>query len=223
VTALAWASACSRPAPQLQFSKDSVVITLAGASWVTLANGGSLAAGPVVLETTPLRDGNGLRGVGLDVRVEPTEVATLNPGASRELALTAIVPPGARTVRYGATLLALLADGDTVASVPVALALADSAGYDDVVAVTIAGPDSVRQGDVTAYTAEIVGAGDTLMVGGRVRWRVEPGMSGVVGDDGRFVGYQPGNVLIIATAGAVADTMRVSIAPRASQDAVRSP
>lgn len=80
--------------------------------------------------------------------------------------------------------------------------------------VTISGgPTVVRQGDVTAYSAEATGAAASA----GISWSLLPTDAGFVAPDGRFVGYLPGAVRLIARAETVADTLVVEVQPRGIQ------
>lgn len=77
------------------------------------------------------------------------------------------------------------------------------------VAIT-AGPTVVRQGDVVSFEARATGGAS----GAPLTWSVVPTSGGLIRSDGRFVGYSPGTVRVVARAGTAADTLEVEVEPR---------
>ncbi len=80
-------------------------------------------------------------------------------------------------------------------------------------------PDQAEQGEVVRFTAEVRRGGERAD-GVHVFWRVNPGSGGEIRSDGRFVGYEPGNITVIATpardSGVVADSVHLTISPRST-------
>lgn len=74
--------------------------------------------------------------------------------------------------------------------------------------VSIAGPTEVRQGDVVTYTAEV--RRDNEPIADSVAWSLDPASAGLVDADGRFVGYTPGPVQIVARVTGASDTFAVT-------------
>ena len=81
--------------------------------------------------------------------------------------------------------------------------------------VIITGPSSTRQGDLTAYTAEVRDASGTVVSEPSLTWSVEPSSAGLITDEGEFVGYAPGSATIVASTNGVSDALAVTIDARA--------
>lgn len=89
----------------------------------------------------------------------------------------------------------------------------DAAGPDrDGATVTVSGPSTARQGEVTRFTA-------TAPSGGAATWFVAPAAAGVILPDGRFVGHEPGPAQIIASVDGDADTIDIAISARGVEGA----
>ena len=73
------------------------------------------------------------------------------------------------------------------------------------------GPMVVRQGEVAAYSVRILDEEAPIP---QLTWSLLPSSGGFITPEGRFVGYDPGTVRIVASAGDFGDTLEVSIAPR---------
>lgn len=96
-----------------------------------------------------------------------------------------------------------------------AAACSDSTGPDSgsmTLSIT-SGPATVRQGDVVTYAARTTG-GNGTPAAGPVQWNLAPASAGLITPGGRFVGYEPGPARVIASAGALADTVEIVIQPR---------
>lgn len=74
----------------------------------------------------------------------------------------------------------------------------------------VSGPTTVRQGDVVGYAARAEGSA----AGSALEWSVVPTSAGLIDADGRFVGYEPGALRIVARAGMATDTLDVQVQPR---------
>lgn len=78
-------------------------------------------------------------------------------------------------------------------------------------------PSEVVQGQVVKFTAE-VRQGSERVSGVPVLWRVRPRSRGEIRFDGRFVGYAPGPLSVIASpagdSAIVADSLHLSVSPR---------
>ena len=81
--------------------------------------------------------------------------------------------------------------------------------------VIITGPSSTRQGDLTAYTAEVRDASGTVVSEPSLTWSVEPSSAGLITDEGEFVGYAPGSATIVASTNGVSDALQVTVDARA--------
>lgn len=94
----------------------------------------------------------------------------------------------------------------------------NSTGLDDdsgvaSVRFTTADPVTLRQGEVAQYGAEALDASGAVVANAEIIWSVEPQSGGFASDEGHFVGYS-GTPLVIASAGAHADTLEVTITAR---------
>ena len=72
---------------------------------------------------------------------------------------------------------------------------------------------TVRQGDVVRFTALARDRAGRTAEGLAPTWSFSPG-HGVLGDDGTFVGYEPGQYLITATLGTASGVATVTVTPR---------
>ncbi len=81
--------------------------------------------------------------------------------------------------------------------------------------VTITGSSSARQGDLTAYTAEVRDGTGTIVSQPSLTWSVQPSAAGLITGEGEFVGYAPGSAMIVASANGVSDALQVTIGARA--------
>jgi hypothetical protein len=157
-------------------------------------------------------DAQGTQVVGASVSVPSGDIATLDPGASRQI--TAVVTEDALLPgRYTAVLSATVG---SVAMADVTLAF-DVATLDqpDVASLVItSGPTQVTQGNLVTYQAEARSAAGAVVAGATVSWFLTPGVAGLVRADGGFVGYEAGVAEIVAVAGAFADTIEVTVAAR---------
>lgn len=96
-----------------------------------------------------------------------------------------------------------------------AVACGDATDPNAAAAVRIAeAPVTLRQGDVASFSAEALDRLGGAVVGATIAWSVAPPSGGFVTADGRFVGYEPGPVGVVARVGAVADTATVTVTPR---------
>ena len=91
----------------------------------------------------------------------------------------------------------------------------DGTGPGTPASVIITGPSSTRQGDPTAYTAEVRDASGTVVSEPSLTWSVEPTSAGLITEEGEFVGYTSGSATIVASANGVSDALAVTIDARA--------
>ena len=77
------------------------------------------------------------------------------------------------------------------------------------------GPSGVRQGDLTGYTAVVRDASGTVMSQPSLTWSVGPSSTGLITEEGEFVGYASGSATIVASANGVSDALEVTIDARA--------
>lgn len=73
---------------------------------------------------------------------------------------------------------------------------------------------TLRQGDVAVFTGRALDAAGTALSDITITWSVAPAGAGFVTSTGRFVGYEPGTVRLIAEGGSVADTALLTVTPR---------
>lgn len=101
------------------------------------------------------------------------------------------------------------------AAAAVAVACGDATDPDAPAAIRFElAPQSVRQGDVAVFSAEALNKAGAALAGTVVAWSVSPGAGGRITAEGRFVGYDPGTVWVVAAAGTARDSLEVVIAPR---------
>ena len=177
----------------------------------TLRNVGDLAVGPITLASSQLQLG-GASVPGTSVEVSPTEVPTLNPGASAQISLTIRADVELQPGSYAARLDAIVG-GRTEAAVnlgfEVAAADADISSLEIVTPLT-----SARQGEVIVLRAEAKDGSGQVVDGAQIAWEVGPPGSGLITADGRFVGYDPGALQVTARMGGQRATVTIEISPR---------
>ena len=91
----------------------------------------------------------------------------------------------------------------------------DGTGPGEPASVIITGPSSARQGDLTAYTAEVRDADGTVVSEPTLIWSVEPSSAGLITEEGEFVGYASGSATIVVSANGVSDALQVTMDTRA--------
>ncbi len=91
----------------------------------------------------------------------------------------------------------------------------DGTGPGAPASVVITGPSSARQGDLTAYAAEVRDASGTVVSEPSLTWSVEPSSAGLITDEGEFVGYASSSATIVASTNGVSDALAVTIDARA--------
>ena len=185
-------------------------------------NPGQRALGPVVLITGPLRNASGGAAIGLQIITFPAEISTLNPGSGREVVVAVDAPEGVPFGTYRGALEAKLPNGFLLATLPVTVEMSSVRNETPVSDVRITGgPRVVRQGDVSRYSVEVTAPDGRILSEVQIEWSLEPASAGLMRDDGRFVGYELGRTLLIARVGQAADTLEITIAPRAVGDSGR--
>lgn len=218
--ALLAAGACSSGttgpeiAAKLEFSVPRLQMGSAREASVRVLNTGEVALGPVALLTGTVRDAGGLGVPGSEVRVTPTELPTLHPGASADVRITVALPATTQPGDYDASVSATVPDGvraDLDVRFSVEAAAVPTEGGE--IAIT-ASATAVRQGDVQAFAAEVRNADGDVVPGVPVTWRVIPASAGYVTGNGRFVGFVPGPARLAAAAGGLRDTLDLTVNAR---------
>ncbi|MBT8478224.1 MAG: hypothetical protein KJO06_04850 [Gemmatimonadetes bacterium] len=203
----------AEPEVQLLFTPASVSFGEDRSRAVELRNTGADPAGPVELAALAVTDagGNAVPGAGLSV--SPSEVATLNPGASRALTLTLDVPASVSGGNYQVALEARV-DGQAVATLGSSFAVVQNDGPVIATLDITGGAAQARQGEVLSF--EVVATDDQgqAVDDPMVTWRAEPAFSGLATADGDFVAYSVGTTMIIAEAGGAADTADLEVTSR---------
>jgi hypothetical protein len=208
-------SAAPTGSPRLVFEPAVVALDTAGPATVVIRNTGDAAAGPLEMAASQLRDTAGTTLVGPSVAVSPRDIATLNPGAERTVTLSLTLAPLTQPGRYVAD-LAVRSQGNTLASLDLDIRVdQEVTGAPGQSVAVMGGPSTVRQGDVAQYTAEVRDSAGAEMNGAVVHWSVVPSTAGVFSAGGRFVGYDVRDVRVVARSGAAADTLDVTVQPRA--------
>ena len=201
------------PAPVLTFDPASVTLGEARAQTIRISNSGNAAAGPVLLVAGAVRSNGGGPIPGAGLSVSPAEVATLNPGDTRDLSLTLALPDGLSGGEYDVSLEAKVGS-ETLASLGVVFSVVPPGGP-QVGAVTISGDASgAVQGDVIQFAVDVRDPDGDPVSNPAVSWRVIPPGAGFVTGDGRFVAYETGSVQLVAEAQGAADTIEVAFAAR---------
>ena len=201
------------PAPVLQFDPLSVTLGESRTETIRIRNSGNAAAGPVQLVAGAARSSGGGSIPGAVLSVSPSEVATLNPGDTRDLSLSLALPDGLSGGDYDVSLEARVA-GTTLASLGLAFSVVPPGGP-MVGSVSISGDASgAVQGDVVQFSAEVKDQDGNPVTDPTVSWRVIPAGAGLVTGDGRLVAYDTGSLQLMAEAQGAADTLALSFAAR---------
>lgn len=196
----------------LAFSADRVEWVAGQTAPVVLRNGGTQRLGPIAIRVAPVTDGAGLAQPGAVVVSDPPAIATLAPGSSVtvRLTLTGIdrLAPGA----YRSRVSAQVEGGGSVDIDATVEVTGDPTTPVDQ--LTLSAPVSTRQGEVIELTTRALDAEGREIEGLAPRFDVLPSDAGLVSADGRFVAYRPGEVRIVASAGAASDTAAVTVSVR---------
>ena len=204
--------------PGILFSPDILELvatdgnSLSYGGTVVLANTGEMAVGPVTLfARTATLDGVSIPGVV--PRPTPSEIPTLNVGAEATILVNVTIPVLAQAGPYVAVLQAR-AGTEAADTLDLRFEVPERAAPVDGTHVTIStGNESIRQGDVVRFSAQVRDSTDAVVVGGRTSWSVEPADGGLVDAEGRFVPYGVGEMTIVAQAPVTTDgTLRVASA-----------
>ncbi len=212
---LACAEPVSAPEPDVSFDVASIALSLGRDTVAVVSNNGTVAIGPVQLVVYAVRNEAGNVVPGPSVSVTPADIATLNPGATRTISLSVTVPPETPDDTYDVAIDAIQPDEGRLASIRLTFVVNTAVINADVATLTIGPYDAApRQGDVMPFTAEARDSSGNLVPDAVVAWSAQPGSSAFLGYDGSFVGYETGDMKVVARAGAAADTVALTVTPR---------
>lgn len=227
ILAFSWIAACSGdgtpagpedpagpiPAPELQFDPPAVSLGEERTETIRIRNTGTAAAGPILLVAGAVRSSGGNPVPGANMTVSPSEVATLNPGDSREVSLSVDVPSGLSGGEYEVSLDGRVG-GTTLASLGLVFSLVPPDGP-LVGSITISGDATgAAQGDVVQFSADVRDPAGIPVSNPTVSWRTIPSAAGLVTGEGRLVSYVTGSLQLVAEAQGAADTVDLSFAAR---------
>lgn len=201
------------PTVQLAFTPTSVSFGEARSRAVELRNTGDAAAGPVELVSLGVTDGGGNAVPGASLSVSPTEVATLNAGASRALTLTLDVPGSVGSGEYEVSLEARVG-GEAFATLVSSFTVVQVDGPPISSLEISGGASQARQGEVLSFSVTATDDQGQPVDDPMVTWRAEPSFAGLATTAGDFVAYAVGTSVIIAEAGGAADTVEVEVSNR---------
>jgi hypothetical protein len=180
---------------------------------VEVRNTGDGAIGPIELSVGPILNSTGNVVTGPTITVSPTLIPTLNAGSSASVAISIDVPGSVPDDSYTTFFDAFMVGFGLAVSAELRFSVEDPLAADVAsVTFTTTGPATLRQGDAFHYGAEARDASGQV-IGARIRWSVIPASGGFVSDDGRFAAYA-GTPMVVARAGAHADTVQLSVTPR---------
>jgi len=187
----------------LQAGRDTVV---------QISNTGGSPIGPIQLVPLPVRDSAGGVVSGPSLQVNPSDIATLNPGATVSAALSVVVPANTPNGDYQVGLEAR-SQNQLLASALLRFRVTNGTSGPPANSVAItSGPTAFIRGDVVQFTAEVRDSAGTVLPTEPVQWSV--GGFGLFDATGRFVSYSTGAIDIIAQSGTGADTLSVTVADR---------
>ena len=187
----------------LQAGRDTVVL---------ISNTGGSAIGPIQLVPLPVRDTAGSMVSGPSLQVTPSDIATLDPGASVSVSLSVAAPANTPNGDYQVGLEAR-SQNQLLASAVLRFQVTTGTSGPPANSVAITGgPTAFIRGDVVQFTAEVRDSAGTVLPNEPVQWSV--GGFGFFDASGRFVSYSIGAISIIAQSGTGADTLSVTVADR---------
>lgn len=202
------------PQPDLRFAPDMLDLGQASTGTLVLGNHGIRAEGPVELGVSGVRNEGGVSVLGAIVRLTPAEVPTLQAGGSRTVHVRVDLAEPLPAGEYRADVLARLF-GRSVASAELRFRIATPGGGGPVASVRFVDlPGELLQGDVVHLRVEALDPDGVPVVNPTPAWSVSPADAGLLTANGRFVGYRPGTVTLVATLGGAADTVVVEVGAR---------
>ena len=198
----------------LEFTQASLDLEEAREATVWVKNTGARAEGPIAILPGPITGAGGTEIMGAQIEVDPGEIPTLDPGTSAPVELTLLLPDDPAPGDYEVSLRASVAD-ELQAELGIAFTIIPLPPIGTAASIEItAGSASPRQGDVERYTVSTLDADGNAITDQSLLWTVDPAEAGLVETDARFVGYEPGDAQIIATASGLADTLSITITDR---------
>jgi hypothetical protein len=208
---------CSDVGPDVRvvFAPGTLDLSSSRDTVIEIRNVGDDPVGPIELIPSPVVNGGGVVVAGPTLAVDPAEIATLNPGTVRTVLITVDTPGGTPDGVYTVSLQAQTPGEGPLAALDVQFRINDQAFNDAVRSVEIVGaPANARQGDVVPLSARARDHAGDEIADGHFNWSVVPADAGLIDDRGRFVGYAPGAVQAVASAGEYADTVEVQVQAR---------
>ena len=139
--------------PELVFEPAVLELAEGRQAGVRLENRGDGAAGPIQLVPGSVTTETGEAAAGIQLQVEPAEIASLAPGATADITLSVELATSPAPGDYRGSLRAL-SDGDSLSALGVRFSIAPQPPGSGP-SVSIIGSSAPRQGDVVAYTAEV--------------------------------------------------------------------
>jgi len=197
---------------RLEFGDASVHLTFEREGEAEIRNLGGRPVGPVLLEAEPVRripDGETVAGA--ELVVEPSDLATVNPGASVPITFRVRLPSRLPSGGYETGIRARSDGGEL--RLPVDFAVRD-ATEDDVASFAIEeAPEEVRQGEVARLRVSVRDAEGRPLEAAPIRWSTVPAGGAFIEHEG-FVAFEPGTLRLVGEVGELADTAVVEVEPR---------
>ncbi len=198
---------------RLSFSTAALDLGSTRASMVSLTNSGGGALGPVQISAGPVSDNGGGTVPGVTVDVNPAFISTIHPGAAFDLsvavALNAALPAG----QYETTIRAE-AGADASAAMTLRFEVGSTLGVELKTLAIVAGPGTVRQGDVVQFAAQGTGPDGATVDVLDAQWSVNPPENGMFTATGQLVAYEPGPLTVLVSAGSLTQTKSVEVTAR---------
>jgi len=199
---------------RLQFEPRVLSLGEASVGTVVIRNVGARAVGPIELSPLAVVGVGGGTLPGSALRSLPDEVPTLNPDDATTVTLALDLSTASAPGTYTTGVRARVA-GRVLAEVEVRFSVPQPSGNGSTATIRILSPvTSLRQGDVVPFVAETRDSANQVVADPSLRWTVAPANAGLVDALGRFVGYEPGPALVMASASGIADTMALTITSR---------
>ncbi len=197
----------------LEFTLTDIDLQAGRDTVMQVRNTGTVATGPVEFVPLAVRDTAGTMVSGPSLAVVPTQLLSLNPGATASVALSITTPPGTPNGDYRVNLEARTPASGLLATTLLRFSVTSGTGSPTNTDVMITGgPTAFVRGDVVQFIAEVTDSAGAVIPGATVQWSVLG--FGLFDVDGQFVAYSTGQISVVARSGSSADTLAVTVSDR---------
>lgn len=198
---------------RLEFSENSVDFGAMRTATVSLTNAGGGALGPIQINMAPIQDDGAGNVAGAEVSSQPDFISTLASGSSTDVNLTVAITAPLSAGQY-TTVLTATAGSDATVTLPLTFEVTSAAVGDLQSLDIVAGPTSMRQGDVVQFAAQGVDTTGATVDVPAVDWAINPSSAGMITSTGELVAYEGGTVTVVASAGNLTASRSLDITAR---------